>query len=104
MVQLMRIAALEGGAIGVRANAVNPDAVFDGSALWSGGLREERAAAHGVEPDELEDFYAARNLLGRTVSTDDVARAVAFYLSEDSSRTTGSVLPIDGGVPGAFPR
>jgi len=104
MVQLMRIAALEGGPIGVRANAVNPDAVFDGSGLWSGGVREERAATHGVHPDELEDFYAARNLLGRKVSTDDVARAVAFYLSDDSSRTTGSVLPIDGGVPGAFPR
>jgi NAD(P)-dependent dehydrogenase (short-subunit alcohol dehydrogenase family) len=104
MVQLMRIAALEGGAHGIRANAVNPDAVFDNSGLWDGGLREERAAAHGIAPDELEDFYAGRNLLHRRVTTGDVASTVAYLLSDDSSRTTGAVIPVDGGVAGAFPR
>lgn len=104
MVQLMRIAALEGGPIGVRANAVNPDAVFDNSRLWDDGLREERAAAHGIRPDELEDFYAARNILKRRVTTADVAASVAFLLSDASSRTTGAVIPVDGGVAGAFPR
>jgi rhamnulose-1-phosphate aldolase/alcohol dehydrogenase len=104
MLQLMRIAALEGGPHGVRANAVNPDAVFDGSRLWDDGIREERAAAHGVDPDELEAFYSSRNLLGRRVTSSDVARAVAFLLSDDSSRTTGAVIAVDGGVPGAFPR
>ncbi|MEI9906602.1 MAG: SDR family NAD(P)-dependent oxidoreductase [Actinomycetota bacterium] len=44
MVQLMRFAAIEGGSAGIRANAVNPDAVFDNSKLWAGGIREERAA------------------------------------------------------------
>lgn len=104
MVQLMRIAALEGGAAGIRANAINPDAVFDNSRLWDGGLREERAAAHGIAPDELEDFYAARNILKRRVTTADVARTAAFLLSDASSRTTGAVIPVDGGVAGAFPR
>lgn len=104
MLQLMRIAALEGGPNGVRANAVNPDAVFDNSGLWEGGIREERAAAHGIAPDELEDFYASRNLLHRRVTTSDVASAVAYLLSDDSSRTTGTVIPVDGGVAGAFPR
>lgn len=104
MVQLMRIAALEGGPIGIRANAVNPDAVFDNSRLWDDGLREERAAAHGIRPDELEDFYAARNILKRRVTTTDVAASVAFLLSDASSRTTGAVIPVDGGVAGAFPR
>ena len=104
MVQLMRIAALEGGPIGIRANAVNPDAVFDNSRLWDDGLREERAAAHGIAPEELEDFYAARNILKRRVTTADVARTAAFLLSEASSRTTGAVIPVDGGVAGAFPR
>jgi enoyl-[acyl-carrier-protein] reductase (NADH) len=28
----------------------------------------------------------------------------AFLLSESSSRTTGSVIAVDGGVAGAFPR
>jgi len=104
MVQLMRIAALEGGPTGIRANAVNPDAVFDNSRLWDDGLREERAVAHGIRPDELEDFYAARNILKRRVTTTDVAASVAFLLSDASSRTTGAVIPVDGGVAGAFPR
>lgn len=104
MIQLMRIAALEGGSDGIRANAVNPDAVFDNSRLWEGGIREERAAAHGIAPEDLEDFYAARNLLHRRVRTADVAAAVAFLLSDAASRTTGTVLTVDGGVAGAFPR
>ena len=104
MIQLMRIAAIEGGKFGIRANAVNPDAVFDNSKLWEGGLREERAAAHGIAPEELEDFYAARNLLNRRVTTVDVASSVAFLLSEKASRTTGCVITVDGGVSAAFPR
>jgi len=104
MIQLMRIAALEGGKHGIRSNAVNPDAVFDNSKLWEGGLREERAAAHGIAPEELENFYASRNLLSRHVTTQDVAQSVAFLLSDRSSRTTGSVLTVDGGIAGAFPR
>jgi len=104
MVQLMRIAALEGGRHGIRSNAINPDAVFDHSRLWDDGLREERAAAHGIKPEELEDFYAARNILGRRVTTVDVAQTAAFLLSDTSSRTTGAVIPVDGGVAGAFPR
>lgn len=104
MVQLMRIAALEGGEIGVRANAVNPDAVFGQSGLWAGGLREERAEAHGIASADLEEFYMSRNLLRRQVRTADVATAVAFLLSEQASRTTGTLLPVDGGVASAFPR
>jgi NAD(P)-dependent dehydrogenase (short-subunit alcohol dehydrogenase family) len=103
-VQLARIVAIEAGRIGVRANVVNPDAVFEGSRLWDGGLREERAAAHRVDPGELEAFYAARSLLGVPVRGSDVAEAVAFCLSDRSSRMTGCVLTIDGGVAAAFPR
>jgi rhamnulose-1-phosphate aldolase/alcohol dehydrogenase len=103
-VQLARIAALEGGAHGIRANVVNPDAVFDGSKLWSPQVRAERAAAHGVAPDELEDFYAQRNLLRSRVTTQDVAESVAFLLSDRSARTTGCVVTVDGGVAAAFPR
>jgi NAD(P)-dependent dehydrogenase (short-subunit alcohol dehydrogenase family) len=103
-VQLARIVALEGGADGVRANVVSPDAVFGGSRLWAGGLREERAAAHGVRPEELEGFYAARSLLKIPVRGVDVADAVAFCLSDRSSRMTGCVITVDAGVPAAFPR
>ena len=99
-----RIVAIEAGRSGVRANVVNPDAVFGGSRLWDGGLREERAAAHRVDARELEAFYAARSLLGVAVRGSDVAEAVAFCLSDRSSRMTGCVLTVDGGVAAAFPR
>lgn len=104
LVQLTRIAALEGGSAGVRANAVNPDAVFAGSKLWSDDLRRERAAAHGVPVEEIESFYASRSLLGRAVTAGDVAETVAFLVSERSRATTGCVIPVDGGVASAFPR
>jgi len=104
MVQLMRIAALEGGPHGIRANAVNPDAVFSGSRLWDGGLREERAEAHGIAPESLEEFYKDRNILRRSVTTGDVAQTVVHLFGDASSRTTGAVVPVDGGVATAFPR
>lgn len=104
LIQMMRIVAIEGGASGIRSNALNPDAIFESSQLWSGGIREERAAAHGIAPDELESFYAKRNILHRNVRAADVAAAAEFLLSDASSRTTGAVIPVDGGVVGGFPR
>ena len=104
MIQLMRIAALEGGASGIRSNALNPDAIFDNSKLWQGGVREQRAQEHGIEPDKLEDFYANRNILKARVRSEDVAKSAAYLLSDESSRTTGAVIPVDGGVAAGFPR
>ena len=103
-IQLARIAALEGGPARIRANAVNPDAIFRGSRLWSDDMRRERARSHGVEPEALEDFYASRTLLGHVTTSADVAEAVAFLISPRSAATTGCVITVDGGVPGAFPR
>jgi rhamnulose-1-phosphate aldolase/alcohol dehydrogenase len=104
MIQLMRMAAIEGGSLQIRSNAINPDAIFDNSKLWEGGIREERARAHGIKPEELEDFYAKRNILKSHVSSIDVANMTSFLLSDDSAKTTGSVIAVDGGVAAAFPR
>jgi rhamnulose-1-phosphate aldolase/alcohol dehydrogenase len=101
--QLARVAAIEGGPIGVRVNMVNPDAIFGGSHLWD-GIREERAKAYGVDPARLEDVYRGRTLLGVEVRAEDVAEAVLFLASDRSSRTTGAMLPVDGGVREAFVR
>ncbi|HSL71781.1 MAG TPA: SDR family oxidoreductase, partial [Longimicrobiales bacterium] len=101
--QLARVAAIEGGPIGVRVNAVNPDAIFSGSHLWD-GIRQQRAEAHGVTPEELERHYRDRSLLRLEVRAEDVAEAVLFLASDRSSRTTGAMLPVDAGVREAFPR
>jgi NAD(P)-dependent dehydrogenase (short-subunit alcohol dehydrogenase family) len=101
--QLARVAAIEGGPLGVRVNMVNPDAVFSGSGLWA-EIGPERARAHGIAPETLGDFYRGRTLLNVEVRAEDVAEAVLFLASDRSSRTTGAMLPVDGGVREAFPR
>ena len=102
--QLGRVLAIENGEHGIRVNMVNPDAVFADSRLWSDDLRAGRAAAHGVDVDLLEDFYRSRNLLQTSIGADDVAEAVLFLAGDRAAKTTGAVLPVDGGVRGAFPR
>jgi NAD(P)-dependent dehydrogenase (short-subunit alcohol dehydrogenase family) len=103
-VQLARVLAIEAGGDGVRVNLVHPDAVFQDSGLWSEEIRAERARAHGIGVEELEDFYRRRNLLGLKVTPEDVAEAVLWLASERSSRTTGCIVTVDGGVREAFPR
>ncbi|MGH9797166.1 MAG: bifunctional rhamnulose-1-phosphate aldolase/short-chain dehydrogenase [Candidatus Polarisedimenticolia bacterium] len=103
-VQLARVLAIESGEHGVRVNILNPDAVFQDSGLWSAEVREERARAHGIRPEELEEFYRKRNLLQVRVTGEDVAEAALFFASDRSARTTGCILTTDGGVKEAFPR
>ena len=83
---------------------VNPDGVFEGSDLWSGELRNARAKAYGIRVSDLERYCSERNLLKVRISAQDVAEAVLFFASDRTSKTTGAMLPIDGGVKEAFPR
>ncbi|MCU1246639.1 MAG: Bifunctional rhamnulose-1-phosphate aldolase/alcohol dehydrogenase [Acidobacteria bacterium] len=102
--QLCRIVALEGGEFGIRANMLNPDAIFGGSRFWSEEMRDMRAQAYGIDPAALPDFYRNRTLLKVEVTADDVAEAALFLAGPRSSKTTGTMLPVDGGVKEAFPR
>jgi rhamnulose-1-phosphate aldolase/alcohol dehydrogenase len=102
---LARCLAEEGGSAGIRVNTVNPDAVLSGSRIWGSSWRQERATAYGIEPDELEDFYRQRNVLKLNVLPENIADAVLHFASEArSSRSTGNVLNVDGGVKDAYPR
>jgi rhamnulose-1-phosphate aldolase/alcohol dehydrogenase len=102
--QLAKVLALEGAPHGIRSNIVNPDAVFQDSRLWSPEVRRQRAAAQGVSPDDLEDFYRKRNLLAVRVLPEDVAQAALFFASDRAAKTTGCTLTVDGGLKDAFPR
>ena len=102
---LARCLAEEGGADGIRVNTVNPDAVLQGSRIWGSSWREERAAAYGIEPDELEEHYRKRTVLGVNVLPEDIAEAVLHFASDArSGKSTGNVLNVDGGVSAAYPR
>jgi rhamnulose-1-phosphate aldolase/alcohol dehydrogenase len=101
---LARCLAEEGGAHKIRVNTICPDAVLQGSSIWSGSWRRERAEAYGIRPDQLEEFYRKRTLLGTSILPADVAEAALFFASDRSSKTTGGVLTVDGGVATAFVR
>jgi rhamnulose-1-phosphate aldolase/alcohol dehydrogenase len=100
----VRLLAAELGPHGIRVNGVNPDGVVEGSGIFRGAWRDDRAAAYGVAPEELGDFYASRTLLGRAVLPEHVADAVVALTGDALSRTTGLVIPVDGGVAAAFVR
>jgi NAD(P)-dependent dehydrogenase (short-subunit alcohol dehydrogenase family) len=102
--QLARVLAIEGGEHGVRVNMVNPDAVFEGSGLWTEEVKRQRAASYGIPVEQIEDYYRQRNLLRARVTANDVAEAVLWLASDRSARTTGAMIPVDGGVREAFPR
>lgn len=101
---LARCLALEGAPHNIRVNAVNPDAVLRGSQIWSSAWRAERAAAYGVDEDQLEEYYRKRSLLQQTVLPEDVAEAVAFFAGTASAKSTGNILNVDGGNLVAFTR
>ena len=102
---LARCLAEEGGQYGIRVNTVNPDAVLAGSRIWDSTWRQERAATYGVAPDQLEEVYRKRTTLGVNILPEDVAEAVAFFASPTrSSKSTGNILNVDGGVAAAYPR
>ncbi len=103
-VHLTRCLALEGAPHGIRANTVNPDAVLQGSRIWSGEWRAARAKAYGVAESELEEYYRQRSLLKRNVLPQDIAEAVYFFASDVSGKSTGNALNVDAGNAGAFAR
>jgi rhamnulose-1-phosphate aldolase/alcohol dehydrogenase len=101
---LARCLAEEGGPHGIRVNVVNPDAVLTNSSIWTKEWRAERARDYGIKPEELEEFYKKRTVLKVHVYAEDIAEAVYFFASNRSSKSTGNILNVDGGVTAAYPR
>lgn len=101
---LARCIAAEGGEHGIRVNTVLPDAILQGSQIWNSSWRNERAAAYGIEPDQLEEYYRNRTTLRVNIYPRDIAEGIAFFASSKAEKTTGCMLTIDGGVPAAFTR
>jgi NAD(P)-dependent dehydrogenase (short-subunit alcohol dehydrogenase family) len=101
---LARVLADEGGRHGIRVNTVNPDAVIEGSGIWSSDWKAARAEAYKIDEDDLPAFYRGRTVLGVNVYPEDVAEAIAFLAGPRALKSTGNVVNVDGGVSAAYPR
>jgi rhamnulose-1-phosphate aldolase/alcohol dehydrogenase len=101
---MARCMALEGAPLGIRVNAVNPDAVLRGSKLMAGDYRLKRAETLKIRADELEEHYRKRSLLQRSVFPEDIAEAVYFFACDASSKSTGNFLNVDAGHLASFTR
>lgn len=86
---MMRSIALEYGRYGVRANAVAPGIINAGL-----GAKFQ----HKFHTPEVWEAIRKKVPLRRFGEADDIARAVRFLISPESSYITGNTLVVDGGV------
>lgn len=89
---------------GIRVNAVSPALIGPGF-MWT--RQNELHASSGSPYFSTDPEEVAKNKVGgvpmkRLGSTDEVIKAVAFLLSDDSSYTTAFNLVVDGGVSGGL--
>lgn len=88
VIQLTKTLAREFGPFGINVNSIAPGFVLT---AMTGTSRS---------PREVEEHVAARAsmaVLGRTGTPEDIANAVLFFVSDESSFITGQTLYVDGG-------
>ncbi|MGC5013592.1 SDR family NAD(P)-dependent oxidoreductase [Streptosporangium sp. DT93] len=96
VLSMTRAMAADLVADGVRVNCVNPGTA---DTPWVSRLLEA-----APDPGEERRALAARQPMGRLVSADEVAEAIAYLASPLSGSTTGTDLAVDGGMHGLRPR
>jgi len=98
----------------VRVNGIAPATVVAGSTMFPRDrviqslqkYKIEFSEAESTEQlrDKLADFYAQRTLTRRPILPQDCANAIVWLAGDYSGKTTGHVIPVDGGLSEAFLR
>jgi len=79
---------------GIRVNTVSPGPID--TPIYEVLFKTKEAA------DAAREKIRQKVPMGRLGTSDEVASAVLFLASDDSSYTTGADLPLDGGIVGFF--
>ena len=98
----------------VRVNGIAPATVIEGSAMFPRDRVIVSLKKYNLEYSEeettealrsrLAEFYARRTITRRPILPLDCANAIVFLAGDQSAKTTGHVIPVDGGLPEAFLR
>jgi NAD(P)-dependent dehydrogenase (short-subunit alcohol dehydrogenase family) len=110
---LIRELAIKLGAH-VRVNGIAPATVVAGSTMFPRDRVMQSLQKYNIEFSQsditedlrgkLADFYAQRTLTKRPILPQDCASAIVWLAGDQSAKTTGHVIPVDGGLPEAYLR
>jgi 3-hydroxybutyrate dehydrogenase len=92
---LVRVAALEGGPLGMTANAVGPG--WMRTPMVENQLAEQMRL-HGRSREDVIESMVDRHPVKRFVEPVEVASTIAFLASDDASGINGSFIPVDLGT------
>jgi NAD(P)-dependent dehydrogenase (short-subunit alcohol dehydrogenase family) len=98
----------------VRVNAVAPATVVKGSTMFPrdrviASLTKYNIPFEDTEEtdaltEKLSGFYANRSLTQSPIEPSDQAEAIFLFLTKRLGKTTGHIIPVDGGLQDGFMR
>jgi NAD(P)-dependent dehydrogenase (short-subunit alcohol dehydrogenase family) len=98
----------------VRVNGIAPATVVAGSTMFPRDRVIQSLQKYKIQYSETEEteelrsklanYYAQRTLTNRPILPQDCANAIVWLASDQSAKTTGHVIPVDGGLWEAYLR